>query len=198
MQAGAQVVDLSLQCRDLCQLLLKLQLQIADDLDERTHDHLHAHRRLWPIVVGNAQARWQIVHNGKYARPRLICQLNTIHDGTWIGALSHLFSTRRFHMPTQRRFTAKFKTQVVLDLITEAKTMAQICREHNLKDQVVRRWKSEFLEHAETIFGGDATSQQHLERLAELERLVGRLTMELEIAKKASQLSISRLSRNDR
>jgi transposase-like protein len=76
--------------------------------------------------------------------------------------------------------------------------MAQICREHNLKDQVVRRWKSEFLERAETIFGGDATSQQHLEQIAELERLLGRLTMELEIAKKASQLSNSRLSRNDR
>src|SRR4029453_6738209 len=101
-------------------------------------------------------------------------------------------------MPTQRRFSSKFKAQVVLDLLTEAKTMAQICREHNLKDQVVRRWKTEFLERAETIFGGDATSQQHLERIAELERLLGHLTMELEIAKKASQLSTSRLTRNDR
>ena len=101
-------------------------------------------------------------------------------------------------MPTQRRFTAKFKAQIVLDLISEAKTMAQICREHNLKDQVVRRWKSEFLERAETIFGGDATSQQHLEQIAELERLVGRLTMELEIAKKASQLSSSLSTRNGR
>jgi transposase-like protein len=101
-------------------------------------------------------------------------------------------------MPTQRTFTAKFKAQVVLDLMTEAKTMAQICREHNLKDQVVRRWKTEFLERAETIFGGDTERQQHLERIAELERLIGRLTMELEIAKKASQLSTSRLTRNGR
>ena len=101
-------------------------------------------------------------------------------------------------MPTQRTFTAKFKAQVVLDLITEAKTMAEICREHNLKDPVVRRWKSEFLERAETIFAGDADRQQHLDRIAELERLIGRLTMELEIAKKASQLSTSRLTRNGR
>jgi transposase len=101
-------------------------------------------------------------------------------------------------MPTQRTFTAKFKAQVVLDLMTEAKTMAQICREHNLKDQVVRRWRTEFLERAETIFGGDTERQQHLERIAELERLIGRLTMELEIANKASQLSTSRLTRNRR
>jgi transposase-like protein len=87
-------------------------------------------------------------------------------------------------MPTQQTFTAKFKAQVVLDLMTEAKTMAQICREHNLKDQVVRRWKTEFLERAETIFGGDTERQQHVERIAELQRLISRLTMELEIAKK--------------
>jgi transposase-like protein len=101
-------------------------------------------------------------------------------------------------MPKQRTFTATFKAQVVLDLLTGAKTMAHICREHNLKDQVVRRWKTEFLNRAETIFGGDAARQQHLERIAELERLVGRLTMELEVAKKASQLLSSPSSRNGR
>lgn len=101
-------------------------------------------------------------------------------------------------MPKHRTFTAKFKTQVVLDLLTGTKTMAQLCRDYNLKDQVVRRWKSEFLERAETVFGGDADRQQILERTAELERLVGRLTMELEVAKKASQLWTSRSSRNER
>jgi transposase len=101
-------------------------------------------------------------------------------------------------MPKQRTFIAKFKAQVVLAFMTGAKTMALICREHNLKDQVVRRWKTEFLERAETVFGGEADRQQHLERIAELERLVGRLTMELEIARKASQLSTSRVTRNGR
>jgi transposase-like protein len=99
-------------------------------------------------------------------------------------------------MPKQRRFTAKFKTQIVLDLLTSAKTMAQICRDHNLKDQVVRRWKADFLERAETLFGGDTDRQQQLERIAELERLVGRLTMELEIAKKASEHWSSPPNRN--
>jgi transposase-like protein len=101
-------------------------------------------------------------------------------------------------MPQQRRFTAKFKTQVVLDLLTGTKTMAQICRDHNLKDQVVRRWKADFLDRAETLFGGDADRVQHLDRIAELERLVGRLTMELEIAKKASEHWSPPSSRNAR
>jgi transposase len=99
-------------------------------------------------------------------------------------------------MPQQRRFTAKFKTQIVLDLLTGAKTMAQICRDHTIKDQVVRCWKTDFLDQAETIFGGDTDRVQHLERIAELERLVGRLTLELEIAKKASEHWSSRSSKN--
>jgi transposase len=99
-------------------------------------------------------------------------------------------------MPQRRRFSAKVKTQIVLDLLTGAKTMAQLCREHNLKDQVVRRWKADFLDRAETLFGGDTERQQQLDRIAELERLLGRLTLELEIAKKASALSTSVFSRN--
>ena len=99
-------------------------------------------------------------------------------------------------MPQQRRFTAKVKTQIVLDLLTGAKTMAQICREHNLKDQVVRRWTADFLDRAETLVGSDADRQQQLDRIGELERLVGRLTMELEIAKKASTHLGSASSRN--
>ena len=87
-------------------------------------------------------------------------------------------------MPKHGTFSAKFKTQIALELLTGTKTMAKICRDHNLKDQVVRRWKADFLARAESVFAGDAIHQEQLERIAELERLVGRLTMELEVAKK--------------
>jgi transposase-like protein len=99
-------------------------------------------------------------------------------------------------MTCRRTFTAKFKTQVVLELLTGTLSMAQLCREHELKDQLLYRWKAEFLERADTVFGGDAQSQLAQERIADLERLVGRLTIELEIAKKASQLWTSRSRRN--
>jgi hypothetical protein len=39
---------------------------------------------------------------------------------------------------TQQTFSATFTAQVVLDRITKAKTMAPMCREHTLNDQVVR------------------------------------------------------------
>jgi transposase len=99
-------------------------------------------------------------------------------------------------MAQRRRFTAKFKTQVVLDLLTGRRSMAQLCREHNLKEQVVTRWRAVFLDRAELLFSTEPEQDGHLERIAELERLVGRLTMELDIAKKASQLWGSRATRS--
>jgi transposase len=91
-------------------------------------------------------------------------------------------------MAQRRRFTAKFKTQVVLDLLTGRRSMAQLCREHDLKEQVVARWRAIFLDRAELLFRVETEREGQLERIAELERLVGRLTMALDIATKASQL----------
>jgi transposase len=99
-------------------------------------------------------------------------------------------------MAQRRRFTAKFKTQVVLDLLTGRQSVAQLCREHDLKEQVVTRWRAVFLDRAEILFRADTEREEHLGRIAELERLVGRLTMELDLAKKASQLWGSRATRS--
>jgi transposase len=99
-------------------------------------------------------------------------------------------------MAQRRRFTAKFKTQVILELLTGRRRMAQLCREHDLKEQVVTRWRATFLDRAELLCGMDTKREGQLERIADLERLVGRLTMELDIAKKASQLWGSRAPRS--
>ena len=101
-------------------------------------------------------------------------------------------------MNQHRSFTPQFKTRVVLEVLTKLKSMAQVCREYNLKEQVVTRWKAEFLERAPTSFARDQHRDDAQSRIAELERLVGRLTMELEIAKKASQLLDSPVTSNGR
>ena len=101
-------------------------------------------------------------------------------------------------MNQRRSFTPQFKTRVVLEVLTKLKSTAQVCRDYDLKEQVVTRWKAEFLERAPTLFATDQQRTQDETRIAELERLVGRLTMELEIAKKASQLLTSPTPKNGR
>ena len=101
-------------------------------------------------------------------------------------------------MSQRRNFTPQFKARVVLELVTKLRTTAQVCREYDLKEQVVTRWKAEFLERASTLFAADRQREEDEMRIAELERLVGRLAMELEIAKKDSQLLDSPATRNGR
>ena len=85
-------------------------------------------------------------------------------------------------MTKRRRFTPEFKAQIVLEILSGLKTTAEVCRERRLQAQIVNRWKSAFVEQAPSIFeraSGQSEEQQHI---AELERLVGRLTLELEVA----------------
>jgi transposase-like protein len=92
-------------------------------------------------------------------------------------------------MAKRRQFTAAFKAQVVLELLSGSKSVAEAAREHRVKPEIISRWRRQFLENAAGVFekstaaGGEAEA-----RIAELERALGRKTLELEAAKKASTL----------
>jgi transposase len=92
-------------------------------------------------------------------------------------------------MTHRRQFTAEFKAQVVLELLSGAKSSVELCREHQIASSVLADWKAHFLARAESFFKSpDQHDQQDTTRLAELERLVGRLTLENDILKKATNI----------
>jgi transposase-like protein len=101
-------------------------------------------------------------------------------------------------MRSRRKFNAEFKTQVVLQVLSGEKSLAEVCREHQLSAQMMGNWKQQFLVHASRVFDSEAANSAEQERIAELERMVGKLTMELEIAKKASSIAHSLAHRNGR
>jgi transposase-like protein len=90
-------------------------------------------------------------------------------------------------MTERRKFTPEFKARVVLEMLTEQKSAAQVSREYGIKDSVLSRWKQEFIERSPTLFQPGAVSDDRDQRIAELERLLGRLTLELDMAKKVSR-----------
>ena len=98
-------------------------------------------------------------------------------------------------MPKRRRrtFTPQFKAQVVLEVLSGLKSPSEVARQHKLKPELIARWKDIALEGLETLFQGGEQHNQDQDRIAELERMVGRLTMELEVSKKASALLPSAL-----
>jgi len=87
----------------------------------------------------------------------------------------------------RRQYSAEFKAKVVLQVLMGEKTSSEICRSHKLHASVLNRWRKEFLDHAASIFEVGSDNQEDQQQIADLERLVGQLTLQLEIAKKASQ-----------
>ena len=87
-----------------------------------------------------------------------------------------------------RTFSPEFKAQAVLAVLSGSKTAAEICREHQIKPDLFSKWKAALLENAAKVFERETTLDPQQARIAELERMVGRLTLELEVAKKASTL----------
>ncbi len=95
-------------------------------------------------------------------------------------------------MAVRRRFSAAFKRQVVEELLAGAASMAQLCRRYELCQTVVRNWKQQYAQGglADSELEGESQEQ----RLRELERMVGKLTMENALLKRAVAYTLQRRS----
>jgi hypothetical protein len=113
----------------------------------------------------NLGHRWEKEYNGNLWRPRW-------HTNK--GSLRHNLSSRQ----SWKRCEAR-------------SPIAQICREWQLTDSLVDQGRQEFLEKAPDIFETKQTAatmqNDQAERIAELERLVGQLTMENALLKKRNE-----------
>jgi len=85
---------------------------------------------------------------------------------------------------TPRTYTPELKVRVVLELIAGKKTLGEASREYGIKDSVISRWRQEFMERAPQLFETPGQKDAQAERIAELERILGRVTVQLEMAKK--------------
>ena len=87
----------------------------------------------------------------------------------------------------RRNHTREFKLQCCRQAATGEKRPAQICREHNLSESVLLRWRKEYEACGEAAFTEQQLSENEaLEaRIAELERFCGQLSLENQILKKS-------------
>lgn len=84
----------------------------------------------------------------------------------------------------RRHFTREFKLQVVRE-VEAGKTPAQAAREYQVHPTMLIRWQKEHLQYAERAFTGNGRVYKEEARIAELERMLGQLTMENALVKKA-------------
>ena len=93
-----------------------------------------------------------------------------------------LSETRKY-----RKFTPRQKLELVMASWRGERSIAELCREHDISESLLRRWREQALEAGmERFAAGEQRSQgaEQRRRIAELERALGRKTYELEIAGK--------------
>ncbi len=85
----------------------------------------------------------------------------------------------------KKKYTAEFKTKVVLTIVQGDKEFNAICADFNLNPNMVRKWKQEFLQNAHRAFDSDAEKKAAQRKEADLKRkndqmlkTIGQLTLE--------------------
>jgi transposase len=98
-------------------------------------------------------------------------------------------------MSRQRRFPVELKRQVVEELLSGITSPAQLCRRHNISSGLLYYWKKQY---SRGKFGNEPTHEEALkDRVAKLEQMVGRLTMENEFLKKALENTLEKAEQKE-
>lgn len=86
----------------------------------------------------------------------------------------------------RRKFTSKFKTNVVLTALKEHQSLSELAQKYELAPTQISKWKKEFLSGAESVFSKgqvSAKTEAELERDSLL-RTIGELKVENDYLKK--------------
>jgi transposase-like protein len=95
-------------------------------------------------------------------------------------------------MGQQVRYSAEFKQAALQELVSGEKRPSQICRERRIDETTLRRWRLEYEEQGAAAWSAPAPGTPSAEeRIAELERVIGQLTVENLVLKKAARLARS-------
>ena len=90
----------------------------------------------------------------------------------------------------RRNFSAKFKSDLVIELLKGEKDINTLAVENNIQPNLLRNWKNEFLDNASVVFD-DKREENLKEKLAEERKeksehaqKVGQLTIQVDQLKK--------------
>jgi transposase len=87
-------------------------------------------------------------------------------------------------MGSRRKFTKELKQSVVQQIGT--RSMAELCREHNIDPNVIYRWKREYETSPNDAFKGNGRLWKEDAKIAQYERLIGQLYAQIELLKKSN------------
>lgn len=91
----------------------------------------------------------------------------------------------------KRNWTAEQKIAIVLEGIKGEGSIAEICRRHQINQSQYYNWRDKFLEMGQKGLSGlDSNNEAGAlkTKIKELERIIGRQTIQIEILKKTEEI----------
>ncbi len=85
---------------------------------------------------------------------------------------------------TYKVSSAKFKFTVALAALQEGRSDAEVARSHNTHSQLVGQWKRQLLKSGQRIFENRRAADSQDRKTAELEKIIGQQTVEIQFLKK--------------
>jgi transposase-like protein len=96
----------------------------------------------------------------------------------------------------RKTYTPEFKLKVVLESMQRDTTQEAVCKKFGISSSVLHRWRKEFQQNAESVFSDKRDPKQKAQSQGyapgespdDLKKIIGELTVQNEILKKASGL----------
>ncbi len=82
-----------------------------------------------------------------------------------------------------KRYSAKFKFQLVLEALQREGADAEVARTYGVHPVTLSKWKKEFLEKGAEVFGGRGEVEEYEKKMGALERMVGQKEVEIALLK---------------
>jgi len=87
---------------------------------------------------------------------------------------------------SRKTYTPDFEAKIVLEVLREEKTLEAIASEHDLHPNMLRGWRKEFLENADSIFQPSTKAEKEAKRreallekqTSKMLKTIGQLTIE--------------------
>ena len=89
----------------------------------------------------------------------------------------------------RRTWTPEEKATIVLEILREENTLAEIAKKHEVSQQLLSRWKTEFIANMSAVFN---KKNEDVDKLK-----IGELTLDVDWLKK-KQIQISQMKKKER
>lgn len=98
-------------------------------------------------------------------------------------------------MRSKRTYSVSFKRQVIEELLSETATMGQLSRRYEISTGLIGYWRSRYAE-GKLVEGKSANVKALEGKVRDLEQMVGRLTMDNQLLKKAMEYTLQKRREN--